>query len=74
MAVKKWQKPEPKKDAVWQVVQEKIGSGGTVIARQNFGIPTTLESAKKIVEYKNTTDLRSYLRYRLERIEDNERS
>lgn len=66
MATKKKSKP----DAVWQVVQEKIGLSGNVVDRRKLGMPRTLESAKQIVEYKNTVEQRAYVRFRIERIDD----
>lgn len=66
MATKKKNKP----DAAWQVVQERIGSSGAVIERRKVGAPRTLESARQIVEYKNVTELRSYIKYRVERIDE----
>lgn len=67
MATKKKRNP----DAVWQVVQERIGLSGRVIGRRNIGAPRGLESAKQILEYKNTIELRRDVRYRIERVEDN---
>jgi hypothetical protein len=61
---------KPKSEAVWQVVQEKIGFSGRAVERRKLGVPRTLESAKQIIEYKNTVEQRAYVRYRLERIED----
>lgn len=68
MATKKL---KPKSEAVWQVVQERIGFSGKIVERRKLGVPRTLESAKQIVEYKNTVELRDYVRYRIERTEDN---
>ena len=67
MATKKL---KPKSEAVWQVVQERIGFSGKIIERRKLGVPRTLESAKQIIEYKNTVELRRDVRYRLERIEE----
>lgn len=57
-------------DAIWQVVQERIGLSGAVIERRKIGAPRTIESARQIVEYKNVTELRDYVKYRVEKVED----
>jgi hypothetical protein len=69
MATKKLKR---KSEAVWQVVQERIGFSGKIVERRKLGVPRSLESAKQIIEYKNTVELRNYIRYRIERIEDSE--
>jgi hypothetical protein len=67
MATKKLKR---KSEAVWQVVQERIGFSGKIVERRKLGAPRSLESAKQIIEYKNTVELRRDVRYRLERIEE----
>jgi hypothetical protein len=67
MATKKLKR---KSEAVWQVVQERIGFSGKIVERRKLGVPRSLESAKQIIEYKNTVELRRDVRYRLERIEE----
>ena len=57
-------------DAIWQVVQERIGLSGAVIERRKIGAPRTIESARQIVEYKNVTELRDYVKYRVEKVKD----
>ena len=63
-------KKNTKSDAVWQVVQEKIGLSGKVTECRKLGIPRTLADAKQIIQYKNTVEIRNYVRYRIERIDD----
>ena len=65
-------KKKKKPDAVWQVVQEKIGFSGRAVEHRNLGVPRTFESARQIVEYKSTVELRRDVRYRIERIEDSD--
>lgn len=61
-------KKTKEKEYLWQVVQVKTSNGRN--EEFNIGVPIPLERAKQIVEYKNATDIRSYVVYSLRQREE----
>lgn len=57
-------------EKAWQVVKERVGVAGSVLEIEKIGIPVSLENAKQILIYKNTTELRQDVRYRVRHVKD----